>query len=154
MIPDHGRYYGCVFAQLIDDMSSPIRISKPEGAGHGFYLIDERILLYIKFSRNRKGPWTFNFMRDHRNSLEMLVGKFDGCVIALVCGKDGIVALDYVQLRDVLDEEVGEQSAVIVRRKLRHMYSVSGTSGRLPRKIARDALVGAVTVLKGAVATG
>ncbi len=152
MIPDHGRYHGCVFALLIDDSRSSVCLAKLPSNGQGFYLVDGKIPMCIKFSRNRKGPWTFNFMREHRANLERLRNEYGRCVIALVCGADGIVALDNMQLSEVLQEEPGEQNAVIVRRKLRHMYSVSGASGKLPRKIARDSLVLALTSPKAQMA--
>jgi hypothetical protein len=140
MISDHSRYCGCVFTQLIEGLGR-IDIEKIDVGIHGVYLIAKSVPLYIKFSRRRKGPWTFNFHFDHQVCCDDLSKRFGACVIAFVCGTDGIVALDNVQLREVLDEKFDEQEALTIRRRLRHMYSVSGKDGALARKVGRDALV-------------
>ena len=139
MIPDYNRYYGCVFTQLVENRSS-ITLQKLDVGIQGFYLIAGSIPLYIKYSRRRKGPWSFNFHADHQICCDELCKKFGGCLIAFVCGSDGVLALDNIQMREVLDDKFGEQEAISVRRKLGHMYSVSGKDGKLDRKVARDSL--------------
>jgi hypothetical protein len=66
-----------------------------------------------------------------------------------VCGSDGIVALGYTQVRELLDDKFEEQEGISVRRKLKHMYSVTGTNGQLSGKVARDSLMQHVSRLLG-----
>jgi hypothetical protein len=140
MIADYNRYYGCVFTAMIDGGQSALRIRRLDVGVLGFYTIEENIGLYIKFSRNRKGPWTFNFQRDHQLQWNAMVSERPSCITALVCGSDGIVALSPAQLNEILSDPPGEQEAITVRRKLRHMYSLTGKNGKLERKVARDSL--------------
>lgn len=140
MITDYSRYYGYVFTQLIEGLGR-IEVEKLDGGIQGFYLLSKSVPLYIKFSRSRKGPWSFNFHYDHQVRCDELSKQHGSCVVAFVCGTDGIVALDNVQMREVLDEKFDEQESVTIRRKLRHMYSVSGKDGKLDHKVSRDSLI-------------
>jgi hypothetical protein len=60
--------------------------------------------------------------------------------------------LDNLQLGEVLDDKIDDQEGVAIRRGLRRMYSVSGTNGKLTRKVSRDSLVALVDRLAASVA--
>jgi hypothetical protein len=141
MLPDYGRYYGSALTQIVDQHGKAIAIEKLSTGVQGFYLLNGKAPLYIKFSRSRKGPWSFNFRRDHQIQYRQLVEAYGDCITALVCGKDGIVALHDAQIHQILDDYLDEQENVSVRRKLNHMYSVTGSNGELPEKISRDSLM-------------
>ena len=139
MIPDYNRYYGCVFVQLLEQRPKLV-VEKMSVDVQGFYLLERSLPLYVKFSRSRRGPWGFNFQAEHQFRCDELAKQFGTVVTALVCGADGIVALDHQQLREVLDSHFDDQEGVTVRRKLGQMYSVTGKDGKLARKISRDSL--------------
>jgi hypothetical protein len=141
MLPDYGRYYGSAVIQVIEQVGRPISIEKLSVGIQGFYLLDARCPLYVKFSRNRRGPWSFNFQKDHQLQCQLLVERFGSCITALVCGNDGVVALSHTQIRQVLDHSFEDQEGVSVRRKLNKMYSVGGSNGELSHKISRDSLI-------------
>lgn len=141
MLPDYARYYGSALTHIIDQFGKEVTIEKLSVGVQGFYLLNQKVPLYIKFSRSRKGPWSFNFHRDHQIQYRRLVENYTNCITALVCGKDGIVALDDTQIRQVLDDKLDEQEGVSVRRKLNHMYSVYGSNGELSQKVSRDSLI-------------
>ncbi|UPJ97396.1 hypothetical protein [Bradyrhizobium sp. 172] len=141
MLPDYGRYYGSVLTHIVDHYGKAVSIEKLAVGVQGFYLLNGKSPLYIKFSRSRKGPWSFNFRRDHQTEYQHLVKNYGDCITALVCGKDGIVALNDVQMRQILDQDFEEQESVSVRRKLNHMYSVKGSNGELSQKVSRDSLM-------------
>jgi hypothetical protein len=141
MLPDYGRYYGSVLTHLVDQSGKAISIEKLSVGVQGFYLLNGKSPLYIKFSRSRKGPWSFNFRHDHQVQYRLLVQTYGDCITALVCGNDGIVALNDLQMRQILDQDFDEQESVSVRRKLNHMYSVSGSNGELSQKLSRDSLM-------------
>lgn len=141
MLPDYGRYYGSVFTRIFEHHERAISIQKMDATTQGFYLLDERIPLYIKFSRNRKGPWSFNFQRDHQVKFRELVERYGDCIVALVCGTDGIVALNDTRMKQLFDHQIGEQESIVVRRKLNQMYGVSGSDGELSQKLSRDSLL-------------
>lgn len=143
MIPDYNRYYGCVFTHLAEGRSK-VCIEKLSVDVQGFYLIDATVPIYIKFSRSRRGPWAFTFQSEHQVCCDKLSAQFGAVVVALVCGADGIVALDDQQLRTVLDDQFDDQEGIAVRRKLGQMYSVTGKNGKLARKVGRDSLIAVV----------
>jgi hypothetical protein len=58
-----------------------------------------------------------------------------------------VVALNYAQVREVLDDQFEEQEGISVRRKLNQMYSIGGTNGRLAQKVARDSLIQLISLL-------
>jgi hypothetical protein len=149
MLPDYGRYYGSALTHIVDQYGKAISIEKLLVGVQGFYLLNGRSPLYIKFSRSRKGPWSFNFHRDHQVRYRHLVKSYGDCITALVCGKDGIVALNDVQMREILDDNFDGQESVSVRRKLNHMYSVNGSNGELSQKISRDSLMSHLATLLG-----
>jgi hypothetical protein len=153
MLPDYGRYYGSALTHIVDQYGKSISIEKLSVGIQGFYLLNGKSPLYIKFSRSRKGPWSFNFHRDHQIQYQQLVETYGDCITALVCGKDGIVALNDLQMRQVLDQHLDEQESVSVRRKLNHMYSVNGSNGELSQKISRDSLMSHLAILLGERAT-
>jgi hypothetical protein len=153
MLPDYGRYYGSALTHIVDQYGKAVSIEKLSVGVQGFYLLNGKSPLYIKFSRSRKGPWSFNFRRDHQTRYRQLVETYGDCITALVCGKDGIVALNDVQMRQILDDHLDEQESVSVRRKLNHMYSVNGSNGELSQKISRDSLMSHLATLLGEGAT-
>lgn len=149
MLPDYGRYYGSALTHIVDHCLTPVTISRLDVGVQGYYLLNGKIPLYIKFCRNRKGPWGFTFQRDHQLQYQRIVDEYGDCILALVCGKDGIVALGFTQVREVLNDQFEEQEGISVRRKLKHMYSVGGTNGKLSGKVARDSLMQHVSRLLG-----
>jgi hypothetical protein len=153
MLPDYGRYYGSAFTHIIDHFPAPVTIARLNVEVQGYYLLNGKVPLYIKFSRSRRGPWTFTFHSEHQLQYQKITDEFGDCVLALICGKDGIAALDRAQVREVLDDQFEEQEAIIVRRKLNQMYSIGGTNGKLPSKVARDSLTQHVARLSGQQAT-
>ena len=139
-IKDYNKFYGCVLSYLIESFSMPLSFQKIDCGTKGFFLVQQSQPLYIKYSTSRRGPWVFNFNREHSSSLLETVEKFGGCAVALVCGSDGIAGMAHQDLHTVIPLDSGQQEAVSVRRKLREMYSVSGPKGNLPSKLGRDSL--------------
>ena len=128
-------------AILIDKWDGPIKVRKAFPDRNGYYLIEERLPIAIKFSRSRKGPWTFNYQRDQQILYNELVRAFGNCVTAYTCGTDGVVAVEHLQLRQFLDEVFEQQESVSIRRKLKQMYSIRGRNGTLDKKVARDSYI-------------
>ena len=122
MIRDYQKYYGAALTLLIDNWAGPLQVRKAFADKNGYYLIEEKLPLAIKFSRSRKGPWTFTYHRDHQRLYAELVRVFGNCVTAYICGTDGVVAVEHKQLRQFLDDEFEEQENVLIRRKLKQMY--------------------------------
>lgn len=140
MISDADRYYGAVLSTVVDSFGVPVCICNVSTDVAGFYLINDSLPLYIKYATSRKGPWTFTFQKRHQELLESFYVKYSECIIAFVCGKDGIAALIHSDLRKILDTSFEEQEAVTIRRKRNEMYRVKGRDGILERKLSRNSL--------------
>lgn len=139
MITDTSRYYGCVFHQIIEYRNT-ISIRSLYEDTSGFYLLDNLIPLYIKYSTARAGSWTFNFQFLYQEKQRELFETYGECLTILVCGKDGIAALEYEEFRKILDENFEAQEAVSIRRRHNEMYKIRGRDGVLDRKISKNSL--------------
>jgi hypothetical protein len=151
MISESSRYYGAVLAHLIDELEESFRIQRAYQDCSGFYVINELVPIYVKYATRRHGPWTFSFQRDHQERHKNLFENYGHCVVAFVCGGDGIVALDYEELRSILNDNFEQQKAVSIRRKLNHMYGIKGRDGELERKVSRKSLT---TLLQSKISPG
>ncbi|MEZ5548078.1 MAG: hypothetical protein R3E74_09935 [Pseudomonadales bacterium] len=120
--------------------NSEIRIKNISETFTGFYLINARLPVYIKYSTSRKGPWVFNFQKAHQEYQQHLFQQFDECITAFVCGKDGIAALTHESMRNVLDDAFDHQESVTIRRKHNEMYRVRGKDGVLEKRVSRSSL--------------
>lgn len=140
MIPDTARYHGSFFSLLFDKVEGAVSVQKIAELGSGFFILNDKFPLYLKFSSRRNGPWTFNFFRSHQESVEMLFRQHGECFICLICGKDGVVGLSVDEMRQILDQEFEEQEAVSVSRKINTMYVIKGRNGTLPNRIGRGTI--------------
>ena len=140
MIADSSRYYGAVFTYIIDRWEGSVAFRKAYEDAVGFYLINERIPIYIKYSTNRNSPWTFNFQKEQQYRQQYLADVMKECIMCFVCGKDGIVALRHADFRGVLDDNFERQEAVTIRRRHNMMYHIKGRDGEFDRKMSRNSL--------------
>ena len=140
MISDAHRYYGAVICTVIDAADEAISLTKIQRGAAGFYLINEELPIYIKYSTSRKGPWSFNFHNAQQEIQLSLYREYRECIMAFVCGKDGIAALTHSSFRNVLDESFDEQEAVTIRRKHNGMYQVRGKDGVHEKRVSRNSL--------------
>src|SRR5580704_3214716 len=123
MIRDRERYSGCVFSHLIDKWEGSLCFQRLREEGVGFYLIADTVPVFIKYSKARRGPWTFTFQPEHLTAYRRVVGVYGKCIAAFVCGSDGIAAVDHNQFRQLADPASEVQEAIVVRRRLKEMYA-------------------------------
>ncbi len=140
MISDAHRYYGCVLAAIAELPLQPISIKRISESLAGFYLLNKTLPIFVKYSRSRKGPWTFNFMLEHQQFQEDLYNIYGECLVIFVCGRDGIAAMKHKLFRNVLDNVFDKQEAVKIRRKHNEMYKIHGKDGSLKNKLSRNSL--------------
>lgn len=140
MISDANRYYGSAISTIIDVSKKEILIERVERNCAGFYLINNNLPIYIKYSTSRRGPWSFNFQKSHQETHQNIYQKYNECIIAFVCGKDGIAALTHKNFRKVLDESFDDQEAVTIRRRHNAMYQIRGKDGAFEKRVSRSSL--------------
>lgn len=147
MIPDAHRYYGAAFCSIVDASNAPVVIKRIPELPAGFYLLNDRIPIYIKYSTSRKSPWIFTFHEEHQRAQQQLYEKYGECLTAFVCGSDGIASLIYGDFRKVLDSDFEAQESISIRRRQNEMYKVTGRDGQLERKVSRRSLTDIVLSL-------
>jgi len=99
-----------------------------------FFLVNDRISLYLKYSTKGRSPWGFKFMPDEQTVLgarssESLV------VIGLICGADGVAALPYDAYLRVASARKTAVHVSCYRQHGEH-YEVNGPDGRLDEKVS------------------
>jgi hypothetical protein len=139
MIREYEFYHGAVLKRLVQSDS---RITLQQFVSdHSYgaaYIVNGNIGLYIKHSTGRLSPWSFTFSPDHQADIDAMYKRFGEVFICLVCKDDGVVCLDYLQLKSVLDERFTTTEWVRVARHKREKYSVSGSDGKLRVKIGEN----------------
>jgi hypothetical protein len=123
-------YHGAALLRLIQD-------SRCETIGkHGCgYRVNQQRFVSIKYSTKTHSPWSFTFSEDDIIRLCAAEGEFGGCVIAFVCGGDGVCALSWKSVVDLLKNAPG---GIAAKRGFAGCYAVSGPAGPLKGKIAMN----------------
>lgn len=140
MISDTARSHGSFFALLLEKIDQPLSIERISNRGVGYYIIEGQIPIYLKASTSRKGPWTFNFYRSHKENQKDLYEEYGECFTCLICGRDGVVGLRMSELNQITNRLLSEQDCISVHRKLKNMYSVKGRNGELSNRISRRSI--------------
>jgi len=139
--PDTIRYHGVVFSTLINEISGDIAVERLKRPVRGFYLLNGELPIYIKFTKNRVGPWHFNFQSNHQHEYRKTVLAYGECLLVFVCGFDGVVAINRRDAAVLMDDVIEEQEVISVKRRLRRQYSISSRDGRLDRKVSRNSFI-------------
>ncbi len=99
-----------------------------------FFLLNNRLLVYLKYSTRSRSPWGFTFTHDEQVLLQNKATLVK-TVIGLVCGADGIATLSYDSLRSVAALRQASIHIACYRRYGQH-YEVKGPDGTLDGKVA------------------
>ena len=101
---------------------------------HPFFLLNENLLVHLKYSTRKRSPWGFTFTPDEQVLLQQKASELQ-TIIALVCGGDGVAAISYA---DYVQVAALRQSAVHIAcyRDHRELYEVNGPDGRLRGKVS------------------
>lgn len=99
-----------------------------------FFLFNNQILVYFKYSTKNRSPWGFTFTPEEQRLLKAKE-KDTKIVIGLVCGFDGVAAVGSAEMLKI---GVAEDSSIRIAcfRKHGEYYKVSGPDGELSKKVA------------------
>ena len=137
MIKDVEFYHGVVLERLIEGQVR-ICITEFEESSKCSYVLDDKVGIYIKHSSNRMSPWTYNFTKIHQDVLAEMATRFNDLFVLLVCGRNGIVCLNFNELKTILNTDHRDNEWIKVSRGPREKYAVCGTDGKLKMKIAES----------------
>ncbi len=90
-----------------------------------------KIGIYIKISQKRRGPWAFTFKKIHQEYIDKMNQENHKTFVILINSNDGIVSLNYEELRKLLDYKHEDAEGIRVSRKLKQSYRLSGRDGKL-----------------------
>jgi hypothetical protein len=99
-----------------------------------FFLLNDFLLVYLKYSTRGRSPWGFTFTTDEQVALESRASQLK-IVIGLVCGADGVMAFTYDAYRSVAALRDSAVHIACYRQHGEH-YEVNGPDGRLDGKVA------------------
>jgi hypothetical protein len=99
-----------------------------------FFLLNNHLLVDMKYSTRGRSPWGFTFMPDEQVLLHASASKFK-IVIGLICGADGVAALSYDAYLTVAAHRESAVHVACYRQHGEH-YEVNGPDGRLDEKVA------------------
>lgn len=136
MTKEFEQYHGVVFARILHASTVPITVSIYPSKGNSSYVIDGSTGLYIKHSTKRISPWRYTFSKVHQDEIRQMYEQLGEVFTALVCRDDGIVVLNFDELKSILNDKHGASEWVSVTRRRRRQYSVSGSDGKLGFKVS------------------
>ena len=123
-------YHGAALVRVIEDP----RCESIAKHACGYCVNNDRILA-IKYSTKAHSPWGFTFSGDDISRFNAAKAEFGECLLALVCGGDGICALSWALTATLLADSPGRVAA---KRGFAGCYAVSGPAGELKGKVAMN----------------
>ena len=146
-INDQDIYQGVVFLKAlrqVEELSTDLNYKIRSGTSKNSFLIEgektRTVGIYVKYTKKPRSPWSFSFIQEHQEEIEVLAEVCNEVLITFVCHYDGIVCLTYKELKEVLDETFEESERVSIRRKARGNYWVKGRDGCMEASITRNDL--------------
>jgi hypothetical protein len=99
-----------------------------------FFVMNDELLVYLKYSTKNRSPWGFTLSRDEQSTLRRQL-LHSHVIIGLVCGADGVVAVKYEALLGIASSRASAIHISCYRKHNQH-YEVNGPDGTLNWKVA------------------
>jgi hypothetical protein len=75
---------------------------------------------------------------EHQQEIDLMKASFNKVFLVLVCNDDGVVCLNYAELKRILDNQHEPIEWISATRHKREMYSIKGSNGELNFKIGQS----------------
>ena len=111
-----------------------LKIDVFPSSGNNAFTINEKVGIYIKYSKKVISPWRFTFLKEHQDEFKIMSELLTSFLI-LVCNKDGIVCINSITLKKILDAKHESVEWISAARLKRDSYEVKGSDGKLKFKI-------------------
>jgi hypothetical protein len=126
LIGEKERYHGVAIARLVQDADGPVVLEHLGTTSRSAYRVNSARVLYLKYSTKRLSPWTFSFSTGQRRELD----EFGQAVlVVLICGNEGVAAVDWTVLWKSLLSEVPAEFALRVSRRDGHQFRITAARG-------------------------
>jgi hypothetical protein len=136
MIKEFEFYHGAVLAKLLHESGKSIIIEPFPSESNASYVINKNKGIFIKHSTKRLSPWRFSFSSEHQNEILKMQNKLREVFLLLVCGEDGIVSLNFNELKKILNETHEPVEWISVARNKNTHYTIKGSDGSLGYKVS------------------
>ena len=133
MIDKQDFYHGAALVKVIEDKRC-LRIEKCDCG----YVVNEKKFLYLKYKTDTRTPWSFVYRDTEVRRLRDIVDAGFDLIVVMVCGGDGICAVDGGVALELIK---GNKGSISVGRKHREKYSVHGSAGKMKGKASLDSLI-------------
>ena len=138
MIREFEFFHGLVLARILHGTQRPLTVRPFHLDSNASYVVNDAVGIYIKYSAKRLTPWRFTFKKEHQAEIDLMRSEFANVFLLLVCNDDGVVCLDYSELRQILDDQNDPIEWISATRHKRQMYAVKGSNGKLDFKIGQN----------------
>lgn len=138
MIKEFEFYHGIIFSRILHATQKEVLIKLYPTPDNASYVLNDKVGIYIKYSTKRLSPWRFSFQKRHQDEILEMKNKIGEVFLLLVCNDDGVVALSFNEVKQILNESYEEVEWISATRGKRQMYSVKGSDGKLKFKIGND----------------
>lgn len=98
-----------------------------------------KVGLYIKISNKRISPWRYTFLKSHQKEISKMHEECKNIFVLLIAGNDGVVLLNYDNLKKLLDEQFEATEWLSVSRKYNQYYRVDGHDSKKKINIPKNA---------------
>ena len=121
-------YHGAAIIRLLEN-SACESVKKKEYLG---YVVNGSVFAFLKYSTKGRSPWGFSFDQEDVDRCVKMSQEYSRVVLGLICGGDGVCALEWNEAEMLLG---GKPGRIAAARKHNHSYSVWGTVGELKHKV-------------------
>lgn len=128
MIGEKERFHGVVLSRIIAASESGAHIKPLREGSRSCYSVGACNAIMVKYSTNRLTPWQFVVTPEQCAELRALSASYDVVLLILVCGPDGVVAIDWETVGPALPSTGHKYTgfSLLVKRRRREQYRVSG----------------------------
>src|SRR3990172_9307766 len=99
MLDKSEYYHGAAIVRLLEDeRSQAVRIRKPRG-----YIVNNDVFVLLKYTTKGRSPWGFTFDQEDVERCFKMATEYRKVVLGLICGGDGVCAIDWSEARNLLD---------------------------------------------------
>ena len=152
-INEETRMHGAAVLVLFEELGKAlpeINFTLKTGASRNCYILEAirpsvlgkgkrlAIGLYIKTSQKRRGPWRYNYLKEHQDEILDLKQKFGETFNIFVNGNDGFACVSFSDLKQLLDDHHEDQEWVALSRKPREGYRISGNDGEREKVLRKN----------------
>jgi hypothetical protein len=138
MLKEFEFFHGVVLARILHGSKSLVRIKNYSSTSNSSYIVNDNIGLYIKYSTKRMSPWRFSFLKSHQDEIQEMKDILRQVFVVFVCNDDGIVCLNFEELKEVLDNRHELIEWISVSRGPKEKYEIKGSDGKLRLKIGNS----------------